>query len=169
MIYVDDVILAGNDKEFMQHVKRYLDKEFSIKDLGPLKFFLGIEVARSQQGIVLNQRKYTLDILKETGMQGCRLSKLPMKQNCNVRVNDDDPNADATRYRRSLGRLLYLTVTRLDITYVVNTLCQFMTTPKQIHMDAVERVLRYLKTTPGQGILLPSNGDLKLEAYCDVD
>lgn len=69
LTYVDDVILAGNDQQLMEQVKQYLEKEFSFKDLGPLKYFIGIEVARTSKGIVLSQRKYTLDILKETGMQ----------------------------------------------------------------------------------------------------
>lgn len=136
LIYVDDVILAGDNLEFMNKVKEYLDKKLSIKDLGVLKYFLGIEVTRTKTGIVLSQRKYVLDILKETKMEECRPSRFPMEQNCNLRPNDTDPNADPTRYRRLLGRLLYLTVTRPDITYAINTLCQFMTAPKQTHMDA---------------------------------
>lgn len=130
LIDVDDVILAGNDLEFMQKVKGFLEKAFNMKDLGPLKYVLGIEVARSQQGIVLSHRKYTMDILQETKMQECRPSKFPMEHNCKLRANEDEPAADASRYRRLLGRLLYLTVTRPDVTYAVNTLCQFMSSPK---------------------------------------
>lgn len=137
LIYIDDVILAGNNLDSITEVKRYLDQTFSIKDIGILKYFLGIEVARSAKGIVLSQRKYTLDILHETKMENSRPSKFPMEQNCNLRVKEDDPDTDASRYRRLLGRLLYLTITRPDITYAVNILCQFMNTPKQIHMEAV--------------------------------
>lgn len=102
-------------------------------------------------------------------MTSCRPSKFPMEQNCNLMINDNDLAIDATRYRRLLGRLLYLTVTRPDITYAINTLCQYMSNPKQVHMDAAERVLRYLKTTPGQGIIFSSTNDLKLRAFCDAD
>lgn len=169
LIYVDDIILAGNNSEFMTKIKEYLDQTFSIKDLGTLKYFLGVEVARSPEGIVLSQRKYTFDILQETKMQNNRPSGFLMEQNCNLRTDSNDPDTDATRYRKLLGKLLYLTITRPDITYAVNTLCRFMTAPKQIHMDALERILRYLKTTPGPGILLPSKGELQLQAYCDAD
>lgn len=169
LIYVDDVILAGNDLQVMTKVKKQLDQSFSIKDLGTLKYFLGIEVARSAEGIVLSQRKYTLDILKETKMENSRPSAFPMEQNCNLKVKEDEPDSDASRYRSLLGKLLYLTITRPDIQYAVNTLCQYMNSPKRVHMDAAERILRYLKTTPGQGILLTSKGNLKLQAYCDAD
>lgn len=75
-------------------------------------------------------------------MQNCRPSKFAMEHNCNLRVSVEDPKIEATRYRRLLGRLLYLTVTGPDITYAVNTLCQFMIAPRQVHMDVVERILR---------------------------
>lgn len=81
LIYVDDIILTGNDDVKIDEVKRYLDECFSIKDLGPLKYFLGIEVARTPDGLVLSQRKYTLDILEDSGLQGCRPSPFPMEQN----------------------------------------------------------------------------------------
>ncbi|KAJ9540013.1 hypothetical protein OSB04_026519 [Centaurea solstitialis] len=169
LIYVDDVILAGNDDVAISRVKAFLDSCFSIKDLGTLKYFLGIEVARSAEGIVLSQRKYTLDILEESGMQGSRPSAFPMDQNLKLLANDDTPEVNAAQYRRLIGRLLYLTVTRPDITFAVNLLSQFLSRPRQSHLDAATRVLRYLKLTAGQGIFLPSGGDLTLEAYCDAD
>nr|KYP53233.1 hypothetical protein KK1_024860 [Cajanus cajan] len=100
----------------MEQVKLYLDKEFSIKELGSLKFFIGIEVARSSQRIILNQIKYTLDIIKKTRMQNYKPSKFSMEHNCNLRVKDEDPNMDAIRYQGLLGRFLYLTITRLKTT-----------------------------------------------------
>lgn len=160
LIYVDDAILVGNDARKIDSVKEYLDKLFSIKDLGPLKYFLGIEVARSAEGVVLSQRKYTLDILEDSGLQGSRPSKFPMEQNLRL---------DALCYRRLIGRLLYLTVTRPDIQFAVNYLSQFITAPRQSHMDAAVRILRFLKATAGQGLFLPANKDFQLEAYCDAD
>lgn len=96
LIYVDDVILAGNSDEKIQRVKKYLDEKFSIKDLGPLKYFLGIEVARACDGIVLSQRKYTLDILEESGLQGGRPSSFPMEQNLRLDTGVDSPPVDAS-------------------------------------------------------------------------
>lgn len=91
-----------------------------------------------------------------------------MEQNLHLQKEDDSPEVDASQYRRLVGRLLYLTVSRLDIVYSVNQLSQFLSSPRRTHMDAATRVLRYLKATPGQGLLLPLNGDFDLVAYCDA-
>ncbi|KAK1406643.1 hypothetical protein QVD17_42133 [Tagetes erecta] len=169
LIYVDDVIIMGNNQNKIQEIKGVLDKKFGIKDLGSLKFFLGIEVARTKEGMVLSQRKYTLDILEDAGMMGCRPSLFPMEQNLKLGTCDEEPCVDPNQYRRLVGRLLYLQATRPDIAYAVNVLSQFVGDPRHSHMEAANRVLRYLKTTPGQGILIPKEGGTKLTAYCDSD
>ncbi|KAK9050950.1 hypothetical protein SSX86_027575 [Deinandra increscens subsp. villosa] len=169
LIYVDDVIVAGNSLEKIQQTKDFLDKRFSIKDLGVLKYFLGIEVARTRKGLVLSQRKYILDILDDCGLLGCRPSSFPMEQSLKLDKDSGGPKVDASQYRRLVGRLLYLQATRPDIAYSVNVLSQFVGDPRQTHMEAATRVLRYLKATPGQGILLPRDGGTNLVAYCDSD
>ncbi|KAJ0454405.1 putative RNA-directed DNA polymerase [Helianthus annuus] len=169
LIYVDGVIITGNDIHKIQATKRFLDKEFSIKDLGPLKFFLGIEVARTTHGMVLSQRKYTLDILKDAGMLGCRPSLFPMEQNLKLDKRESEARVDANQYRRLVRRLLYLQATRPDIAYSVNVLSQFVSDPRESHLEAANRVLRYLKATPGQGILLTKDGGTNLTAFYDFD
>ncbi|CAH9103443.1 unnamed protein product [Cuscuta europaea] len=146
LIYVDDVILAGNNISHINTVKAYLDNKFSIKDLGKLKYFLGIEVARSSEGFVLSQRKYTRDILEECGILAGRPSLFPMEQNLKLRPDDGSPLVDAPSYRRLIGRLLYLTVTRPDIVYSVSQPSQFLATPQQTHLDAATRILRIFIT-----------------------
>lgn len=122
LIYVDDVIITGNDSKKIQEIKQSLHDQFSIKDLGELKYFIGIEVAKTSSGLVLSQRKYTLDILEDCGMEGCRPSSFPIEQNIKLAMDDKDPKVDATHYRRLIGRLLYLQATRPDIAYSVNIL-----------------------------------------------
>ncbi|OMO60730.1 Reverse transcriptase, RNA-dependent DNA polymerase [Corchorus capsularis] len=150
LVYVDDVIIASNNSSHTKALKEYLDAWFHIKDLGPLKYFLGLEVARSPEGIVLSQRKYVLDILQEVGMLGTKPVLFPMEQNHKLAVDDsallDDPGA----YRRLVGRLIYLTITRPEICYSVHILSQFMHQPRHGHWVAALRVLRYLKSAPGQ-------------------
>ena len=145
LVYVDDIINTCNNDNMVSKVKTFLANSFSIKDLGPLRYFLGIEVSWSKQGIFLCQRKYTLDILSDSGQIGSRPSPFPMEQNLKLRPTDGAPLSDPTVYRRLVGRLLYLTVTRPNIQYFVNTLSQFMQNPHSTHLDAAQRVLRYLK------------------------
>nr|GEX64286.1 putative reverse transcriptase, RNA-dependent DNA polymerase, Gag-polypeptide of LTR copia-type [Tanacetum cinerariifolium] len=106
LIYVDDVILLGNDEKWIERTKSHLDKGSSIKDLGPLKYILGIEVAKTSEGLVLNQYKYTLDILQDSGLQGCRPSSFPMEPNLKLDKGEEEEKIDASRYRRLVGRLL---------------------------------------------------------------
>ncbi|XP_023728755.2 uncharacterized mitochondrial protein AtMg00810-like [Lactuca sativa] len=169
LIYVDDVIITGNNIERIQQIKAQLDNAFSIKDLGQLKYFLGIEVAKTENGLVLSQRKYVLDILQDSGMLGCKPSKFPIEQNVKLDRGENEEKVDSRQYRRLVGRLLYLQATRPDITYSVNILSQFVADPRRNHLDALHRVLRYLKGTVGQGVLFPKAGHPHLMAFCNSD
>lgn len=169
LVYVDDLVLGGNDSTAIQVFKNYLSKCFHMKDLGRLKFFLGIEVARNPSGICLTQRKYALDIISEAGLLGAKPAGTPIEQNHHLALADGADMADRARYRRLVGRLIYLTITRPELSYSVHILAQFMQKPKLAHWDAALRVVRYLKSNPGQGILLSSTSSLSLSAYCDAD
>ena len=169
LMYVDDIILMGNDSTLCGSFKTYLDKCFHIKDLGALKYFLGIEMARSPTCIFLCQRKYTLDILTECGMMGTKPCLFPMEQQHHLTSDSGPPIKDPSQYRRLVGRLIYLTITRPEITYSIHILSQFMTNPHQGHLDAAMHVLHYLKSCPGQGIFPSSSSELTLQAYCDSD
>jgi hypothetical protein len=169
LVYVDDLIATGNDSTLCCSLKKYLDDCFHIKDLGSLKYFLGIEVARSPIGISLCQRKYTLDILNESDMLGAKPISFPMEQHHHLSIDTGAPVEDPAQYRHLVGRLIYLTITRPDITYSVHIFSQFMHDPHQGHLDVAMRVFRYLKSSPGQGIFLSSSSDLTLQAYCDSD
>ena len=169
LVYVDDLIISGNDSVHLQAFKAYLSDCFHMKDLGPLKFFLGIEVARSKSGLFLCQRKYTLDIISETGLLGSKPVGSPIEQNHKLGLATGMFLPDPEKYRRLVGRLIYLAVTRPDLAYSVHILSQFMQEPKSEHWEAALRVVRYLKGTPGQGILLRSDSDLSLQGWCDSD
>ncbi|KAD4385513.1 hypothetical protein E3N88_25681 [Mikania micrantha] len=136
LIYVDDVIIIGNNMRHIQQTKSHLDTKFSIKDIGYLKYFLGIEVARTSEGLVLSQRKYTLDILADSGLQGCRPSSFPMESTLKLDKGEEEEKIDANQYRRLVGRLLYLQATRPDIAYSVSILSQFVGDPRRNHMEA---------------------------------
>nr|GEY64037.1 putative RNA-directed DNA polymerase [Tanacetum cinerariifolium] len=169
IIYVDDMIITGNDEPEIKKLKEGLFTEFEMKDLGRLKYFLGIEVLRSQQGIFICQKKYVLDLLAETGMLDCKPAETPMVANQKLYMEPDAELADKGRYQRMVGKLIYLSHTRPDIAYSVGVVSQFMHQPQKAHMDAVERIIEYLKGTPGHGVLFKSNGHLDIQVYTDAD
>ncbi|RVW15472.1 Retrovirus-related Pol polyprotein from transposon RE1 [Vitis vinifera] len=149
LIYVDDILITGNDVNAIVALKQFLHGHFRIKDLGDLKYFLGIEVSRSKKDISIPQRKYTLEILKDGGFLGAKPVNFPMEQNTKL-SDSGELLKDPSQYRRLVGRLIYLTITRPDITYSVHVLSRFMHAPRRPHMEAALRVLRYLKNSPGQ-------------------
>lgn len=106
----------------IHRLQEFLSSKFQLKDLGKLKYFLGIEVARSNTGIFINQRKYTLDILADAGQSRCRPASSPMEQHLKLSTDSGDPIPDPSSYRRLIGHLIYLTISRPDITFAVNLL-----------------------------------------------
>ncbi|XP_021748627.1 uncharacterized protein LOC110714422 [Chenopodium quinoa] len=169
LVYVDDLIISGNDSSTISTYKSYLSDCFHMKDLSVLKYFLGIEVARNPEGIFLCQRKYTLDIIAEFGLLGARPAGTPIEQNHTLAKSETPLIDDPEMYRRLVGRLIYLSFSRPDLAYIVHILSQFMQQPRQDHWEAVFRTERYLKGCPGQGILLSSDCDLHLTGWCDSD
>lgn len=161
--------MTGDFAEEVDSLKGVLATEFEIKDLGPLKYFLGMEVARSKKGIFLCQRKYVLDLLEETGMLGCKPADTPMEPHYKIGSREDSPPVDTGRYQRLVGKLIYLSHTRPDIAFPVSVVSQFMNKPNEEHMDAVYRILRYLKMTPGKGIFFKGGGNKGIEIYSDPD
>jgi hypothetical protein len=169
LVYVDDLVLGGTDTAEIDQLKTLLDHKFSIKDLGCLKYFLGFEVARSKTGISLCQRKYTLDLLESTGLLATKPCPTPMQPQLQLHKTSGTPISDPTAYRRLIGRLLYLTHSRPEISYAVSKLSQFLDAPTDLHMLAGLHVLKFLKNHPGQGLFFSSSSLLTLKGYPDSD
>ncbi|XP_057543911.1 uncharacterized mitochondrial protein AtMg00810-like [Amaranthus tricolor] len=140
-----------------------------MKDLGNLKYFLGIEVLRSKRGIFISQRKYIPDLLAETGMLDCKPADTPIATNHGLQIIEGERSTYHDRYRRLVGKLIYLSHTRPDIAYAVGVVSRFMHKPQIHHMTVVMGILRYLKKTNSRGLLFRKNDNLDLLAYTDAD
>lgn len=169
LVYVDDLLLTGDDEEEMGRIKGALNEQFTIKDLGELTYFLGIEVSRKKEGILLNQRKFVLDILKSTHLEHCKAVAVPFPKGQKLSTEGGTALADPESYRRLIGKLLYLNLTRADISYAVQQLSQFMQVPRESHMQAALNVVKYLKGTIDWGLFYPSQGEPEVKCYCDAD
>ncbi|XP_031101938.1 uncharacterized protein LOC116005841 [Ipomoea triloba] len=160
---------ARDDSEGINQLKKHLFQHFETKDLGKLKYFLGIEVAQSNQGIHVSQRKYVLDILEETGMTNCKPVDTPMDPNVKLLPRQGELLSDPSKYRRLVGKLLYLTITRPYISLIVSVVSQFLQEPCQSHWDAAIRILRYVKRSPGTALLYKDHGHTEIVGYTDAD
>ncbi|CAM8966099.1 unnamed protein product [Rhodiola kirilowii] len=169
LVYVDDIVITGTSTDVVTAVKQFIHAKFKLKDLGLLRFFLGLEVARGPKCIQLNQRKYVMDLLEDQNMVDCKPACTPMDTKHCLSVSKADPIPDAMVYIRSIGKLIYLTITRPELSYAVHILSQFMQSPTVEHLRAAHRVLRYIKAAPAQGLFFPANSDLTVHAYCDAD
>jgi hypothetical protein len=127
--------------------KKKLVAEFEMKDLGLMHYFLGLEVWQSPEKIFLNQGKYAIEILKRFDMLECKSMNTPMETKLKLMVDTSSELIDAMLYRQIIGSLMYLTNTKLDICFAVNTLSQFLVEPRHVHLVVAKHVMRYLKGT----------------------
>ena len=169
IVYVDDIIVTGNDEKEKNNLKQCLAKEFEIKDLGKLIYFLGIEVAPSKQDIFISQQKYVIDLLRETSMMASKLVATPIEQNHRLNEALGEKKVNRKMYQWLVGRLIYLAHTRPDIAYSMSVINQFMHDQREIHLQATYRVLHYLKAHPGKGILFKKTSDIALAIYTNAD
>jgi hypothetical protein len=171
LIYVDDIIIASSTDAAVETLLNDLRLEFTLNDLGPLNYFLGIEVKLSSDVIVLTQEEYIGDILRRVGMQDCKVMRTSLLADEKLSLSDGDSltSDDATNYRSMVGALQYPTLTRPDISFSVNKICQFLHALTTAHWSVVKRILRYLHGTCGLGILIRRSSSLLLSAFSDVD
>ncbi|GJT09694.1 retrovirus-related pol polyprotein from transposon TNT 1-94 [Tanacetum coccineum] len=169
LVYVDDMLITGNSALEVLKLKQNLDEKFTIKDLGQAKYFLGIELFKTDTGMHLNQRKYILDLLSDAGLTAAKPSSFPLPTQLKLSFDKGTPLSDAGIYRKLVGRLLYLTMTRLDISYDVQHLSQFVSAPKDVHMQATIHLLKYLKGTISKGLFYPVQPHLQMTGFSDAD
>ena len=169
IIYVDDIVIMGNDQDGIQMLKQHLFSHFQTKDLGKLKYFLGIEITQSKSNVVMNQKKYALEILEETDMIDCKPIDTLMDPNVKLVLGQEEPLRDPGRCRQLVRKLNHLTITRPDISFPVSVVSQFLQSPCDSHWVAVICILRYIKRTSGQGVFYENRGHTQFVGYFDAD
>jgi len=154
-------LITGSNKAKIAHVKRHLEQCFGIKDLGSLHYFLGLEVSHLPEGIVLSQDKFTQQLLQDAAISSLQAVATPLPINCKLTAIEGPLIADPSHYRVMMGKLNFLTNTRPNLSFAVQTLSQFMQDPHTPHLHALTYILRYLKGTVRQGILLKARNKVQ--------
>jgi hypothetical protein len=168
-IYVDDIIFGSTNDLLSHEFATMMSREFEMSMIGELTFFLGFQVKQMKEGTFIYQEKYTKDILKKFKMDECKPIKTPMATNGHLDLDVDGKPVDQSLYRSMIGSLLYLTASRPDIMFSVCLCARFQANPKESHLSAVNRILRYLKHTPSIGLWYPKGASLDLLGYSDSD
>ena len=168
-LYVDDMIYTSSSPQLIHDFQVSMKKMFDMTDLGELQYFLGLEIIQGQEGIFISQRKYVDDTLKKFNMQGCKTVATPMNISEKLTTEDGTELTDARVYRSLVGRLIYVTHSRPDVTYSVGVLSRFMHRPTMHHFGAARRVLRYLAGTKNYGICFRKTKDFSLQGFTDSD
>ncbi|XP_024162356.1 uncharacterized mitochondrial protein AtMg00810-like [Rosa chinensis] len=165
-------------------IKTSLQHEFDMKDLGPLHYFLGLEIKYLSHGLFVSQHKYATDLIHKAGLDTCHSHITPCQSGLKL-LRDSGTSlspSDAAQFRSLVGCLQYLTFTRPDIAYSVNSVCQFLHCPTDHHFQAALRILKYVKGTSDYGITFRrgssltnlslhvfSDHNFSLQAYSDAD
>ena len=168
LLYVDDIIITGNNSQHVSSLIVALSSVFELKDLGVLNYFLGVQISRTQFGLILSQSKYALEVLHRFHKENSKPTKTPCCPSSHFLPNDGVALSDPSEFCSMVGAFQYLTFPCPDLAFGVHQLCQFMSNPTTVHLEAAKRVLKYIRGTLSHGILFTS-GPLTLTAFSNAD
>jgi hypothetical protein len=171
LLYIDDIILTVSSTTLL-HKRRTvfaLQRSFVMKDLGPLHHFLSITVKHRPDRMFLHQRTYTLDIIKRAAMADCKPCTTPIDLQVKLAADSRPHIRDTSEFRSIAGALQYLSFTQSNIAYTMQQICLHMHDPREFHLTAMKRILRYLQGTPDYSFLLRRSSNSDLIIYMDVD
>ncbi|KAG2397159.1 Retrovirus-related Pol polyprotein from transposon RE1 Retro element 1 [Vigna angularis] len=174
-LYVDDLLITGSNLTHINELKKVMQLEFEMTDLGKLSYFLGMEFTYTEAGMILHQRKYVKELLERFNMSVCNPTRSPMEVNLKLVDDENEADSEETLFKQIVGSLRFLCNSRPDLSYSVGLISIFMRRPKKTHMLAAKRLLRYVKGTADFGILFPfgkhntDGGSLKLIGFTDSD
>uniref|UniRef100_A0A2N9EH95 CCHC-type domain-containing protein n=1 Tax=Fagus sylvatica TaxID=28930 RepID=A0A2N9EH95_FAGSY len=169
LVYADDILITRDDSQSIINLKNVLQHSFQMKDLGSASYFLGLEISRNSHEYFLSQQKYTQDLINLVGLTDDKQVDTPLEVNVKYSKNDGEPIIDPTLYRIVVGSLVYLTITHPDIAHAVQLVSQFVSDPRRLHLTALHRIIRYLRSTFDLGLPYYKSALPQLQAYSDVD
>ncbi|GJX09277.1 retrovirus-related pol polyprotein from transposon TNT 1-94 [Tanacetum coccineum] len=167
-IYVDDIIFGSTKPVFVKRFEKLMKDNFEMSMIGEIKFFLGLQVHQSPQGIFICQSQYTLDLLKKHGMEKCDTVCTPM---ATTKLDADlqGTQVNQTKYRSMIGRLMYLTASRPYIAFATFVCARYQAHSTKKHLKEVKRIFRYLRQTINMGLWYSKDSGFELIAYSDAD
>jgi hypothetical protein len=168
-IYVDDIIFGSTNKSTCEEFSRIMVQKFEMSMMGELRYFLGFQIKQLQDGTFIIQTKYIQDILKKFGMKDAKPIKTPMGTNGHLDLNTGGKAIDQKLYRSMIGSLLYLCASRPDVMLYVCMCARFQVDPKEVHLRAVKRIMRYLVYTPKFELWYPRGSTFELIGYSNAD
>jgi hypothetical protein len=168
-IYVDDIIFGSTNESFCEEFGKMMSNEFEMSMIGELSFFLGLQIKQLKDGIFVSQSKYLKDMLKKFGLENAKSIKTPMATNGHLDLDEGGTIVDQKLFRSIIGILLYIIASRPDVMFSVCMCARFQASPREVHLKAAKRILRYLKHTPNIGLWYPKGAQFELIGYSDSD
>lgn len=169
LVYVDDLLLTGNNTTFIDTFIEFLSNRLSLKNMGAPYYFMGIELIPMNSSMFLSQHKYIKDVLEKFEMQDVKSSRTPLASTTTLMLHDGTPTNNATQYQRIIGALQYLTLTRPDLSFSINKLSIFMHKPTSLHLQHLRRLLEYFKSTINFAIVIRKPHSFNMIAYTDAN
>ena len=168
-IYVDDIMFGSTSPSKVQESVNQMREEFEMSMVGELNFFLGLQVKQTESGIFISQSKYAKNLVQRFGLEKAKHFKTPMSTTLKLTKDENGVSVDPTLYRSMIGSLLYLTASRPDICYSVGVCARYQSDPKESHITAIKRIIRYISGTLDYGIWYLKDTDISLVGFSDVD
>ncbi|KAD5318063.1 hypothetical protein E3N88_18009 [Mikania micrantha] len=168
-VYVDDIIFGSTDEQMCLEFKEVMIEKFEMSAMSDIKFFLGLQIDQTDDGIFIHQKKYIQDVLKRFSMLDCKPISMPIQPNHGIEPDIKGELIDATFYHGMIGSLMYLTASRPYIVFATSICACYQSKPKVSHLIAVKRILRYVKGTPDTGLWYPKDDNFSFNAYSDSD
>ncbi|XP_040370262.1 uncharacterized protein LOC112183342 isoform X3 [Rosa chinensis] len=168
-VYVDDIIFGSTSDSYVKEFTNIMESEFEMSMCGELNYFLGLQVRQLKTGMFLCQTKYAENLVKKFGLEYAKAVTNPMSTSVKLTEDLTGKSVDQTLYRSMIGSLLYLTASRPDISYSVGVCARFQANPKESHLEAVKRIIRYVSGTATCGVYFTFDSNIEIAGYSDAD